>query len=342
MNIYFASNLPGSNPLAMHDYIANDYPGTYNLTFKDSNHIDIAITDNGRHLANMKSRIKLNTQHGNLFLGDTSPEPQYNINLTLAASESERNMMIKNGYHPYNVLPTGQPRTDRLFHLKDRKDIKEKYLLSKGLNPLSPTMLYAPTYSRGAFGFGKKLFFASSESLEQDVLMARALMSAARFSHFNIIIRLHKYLKRIYGPSLLPPYLAKEFEHAHVHDNDSEPDSIPVLCATDVLVTDFSSIAADFLALDRPIVFVDPQVDWSYTDKWHATKDDRLAIGKVVKTHMEMMNAVVDFKDWGYSHVTQANRSVMIDKFQPNFDGKCSERVFQTIMRRYGQQLLEK
>jgi CDP-glycerol glycerophosphotransferase (TagB/SpsB family) len=228
------------------------------------------------------------------------------------------------------------------------ESIRDVYLKSIGLDVNKPTVLYAPTYSRGAFGFGEKLFFANSTNAGEDIDMFEALLEA-RENGFNIILRLHKYLRRIYGNDLIPNYLQRELDAAkydidgkimHVCDNDQEPDSIPVLCSTDVLVTDFSSITADFLGLNRPIIFIEPQDHWQYTRKWHATKHARNNMGIVVGNEDGLVSRILEYSYWGNDTDYVTRSSLATYKYQPFFDGKCCERAWEGITREYGRRVL--
>lgn len=330
-SVYFAGVHPGSNTEVLSDYVMSTKYGA-GVTYDPSKApFDLAFTNNGRLIEGVRARLKINTQHGNLFLGDTKPEPQYGIKLALAASESEKSMMVRNGFRPENVLVTGQPRTDRLWRLRsDADEIRTEHLKSKNLSPLKPTILYAPTYSRGAFGMGEKLFFASSLNVTHDAYDVQDFVRICEEAEFNVIVRLHKYQKRFFG-QLVPPWLLNLLSGVEIHDNESDPDSIPALLSADVLITDYSSITADFMALEKPIVFVQPHPGWKYSDAWHARPHERVLMGRVASSGAEIARAATDlswFKDG------KDNRRSMLQKYQPLFDGKCCQRVWEEVLSR--------
>jgi hypothetical protein len=107
-----------------------------------------------------------------------------------------------------------------------------------------PTALYAPTWSPAS-----SLNFAG-ETIVQSLVDAG----------FNVIIKPHDLS---FDPD--PKYSGGIDWRARLHAIEragrvvvvSDPDSTPLLPATDVLVTDHSSIAFEFCLLDRPIVVVD-------------------------------------------------------------------------------------
>lgn len=331
MKVYFAGTHPGSNTNALWDFFGRAGHDTFVGTPGDYVY-DVAFTNNGRLIEGVNARLKVNTQHGNLFLGDTRPEPQYGIRLALAASESEKAMMIRNGFRPQDVLVTGQPRTDILHRCHKNKDLPKKFLKSKGLDPEAPTILYAPTYSRGAFGMGEKLFLASSINRVDDAYGVDSFIGACQKAGYNLVIRLHKYQKRFFG-GLIPEWLrGGVMDGVEVHDNEQEPDSIPAMLAADLLVTDFSSITADFLALDKPIVFIEPHAGWKYTEQWHAPKKDRLAMGIPVNDAGELAELLKMMQPAELREKTKNLRHLCAEKYQPHFDGKCCERVHEAVI----------
>ncbi len=336
MKIFFAGAHDGSNTDAMLKYYGHHRLGDECYTFGYES-FDVVFTNNGRLVEGAHGRLKINTQHGNLFLGDTQPEPQYGINVALAASESEKAMMVRNGYKPRDVFVTGQPRTDLLYDAVHNTNVRNQYLESVWLDISKPTILYAPTYSRKAFGGGHKLFFASSTNEICDANMMRELLHACETCGCNLIVRLHKYIKRDYGGKLLPEHIKDTMEFfkvkIHLHDNEMCPDSIPVLAASDVLITDFSSIAADFLALDREIIFIEPHSEWQYTSQWHASKEDRYGMGAVCEDYQALGVRLCDLL-FHNATTFAPRRRAMQSKYQPLFDGLCCERVFNAVMER--------
>ena len=304
MKIFFAGAIPGSNTQALLEYFEeNTDRKVFKLYTFGNETFDVAFTNNGRLLERVDARLKVNTQHGNLFLGDTEPEPQYGIQLA-----------------------------DRLFRHRDDSELRSIYLNDLGLDSDKRTVLYAPTYSRSTLGGGEKLFFANTQSVTEDVRMAEVLMEGCRAGGLNLIIRSHKYLKRelSHNGFAVPTYMMNVLRGAEIHDNLMFPDSVPPLLVSDLLITDFSSIAADFLALNRQIWFVNPRDGWRYTDRWHASKSDRHDMGEVIYSHVDLKISLELFAD-GKGRVPHDH---VRKRYHPMFDGGCCERVFRAVMER--------
>ncbi|HZP48245.1 MAG TPA: CDP-glycerol glycerophosphotransferase family protein [Vicinamibacterales bacterium] len=135
----------------------------------------------------------------------------------------------------------GFPKADRLvLGGFDAADVKR----SLGLDARRPTALYAPGWSPAGS------LHAAGEHI----------VSRLRDAGFNVIIKLHsmsfhpaaKYSGGIDWRSRMDG-LQEPGRVAHV----TEPDSSPLMAASDVLVTDHSTVGFEYCLLDRPIVLFD-------------------------------------------------------------------------------------
>lgn len=349
MNILFASDYTkGTNTFAVYQYMKSikldadiKYIAVQNKQWNEENGVskgkehpyDIGITDNRRCLNQAKAKrqkdsLTVNLHHGNFFLTTSS---ENGIDISTVQSASEKEMLCQNGYRPEDVYVTGAARTDELFG--NLYKIKTNYLKSIGLDPCKKTILYAPTYDRANFGFGRKGFYARWCSQSEEILVSRALMQMAEKYGYNVIIRVHRYYKRYYK-NLIPEYLLPIFANAHICSNETEQDSIPSIAATDVLITDFSSIITDYLLLNRPIIFIEPHSGWKYTDKWHAPKNIRYEFGEVVedcRNFIETIHFCIKYPEHKYWE-----RKGIQEKYSPFADGQSSKRVVEAVLGRFG------
>jgi hypothetical protein len=112
------------------------------------------------------------------------------------------------------------------------------------LDPLRPTVLYAPTYSP-----------ASSLHLAGEAII-RELAGAG----FNVIVKLHdrsldadsRYTAGIDWRTRM-----KALEQSVTVRYVEGPDASPYLAAADVMITDHSSVGFEYLVLDRPLIVFD-------------------------------------------------------------------------------------
>jgi hypothetical protein len=150
------------------------------------------------------------------------------------------------------VARIGFPKTDRLLDgTLDRDDI----LRELGFSGARPIVFYAPT---GAHG--NSLETSGEELIERLVAT----------DSYDLIVKPHDHPKAaIDWYQRLAPL---EGEHLRLLRT---PDAIPSLFVSDLLISDASSIANEYLLLDRPIVFLDvPELLAAA-----AREDDRLDLG---------------------------------------------------------------
>ena len=141
----------------------------------------------------------------------------------------------------------GYSKSDALMNGKYKK---EDVLKELNLNPELKTVLYAPSWDEGL-----SLRTAGEEIIEKIL----------KIENINLIVKLHpiSYYHEN-GPNYLfytggVNWIAKlkKFEtnsnFRHVPTNNIDP----ILSASDIMVTDVSSVALEFIILDKPVIYID-------------------------------------------------------------------------------------
>ncbi len=131
-------------------------------------------------------------------------------------------------------LITGFPKTDPLANHEFERDA---LLRDMGLDPARPTILFAPT--------GEK-----NNALDvMGVDIVRAVTGAGLW---NLLVKPHDHPKKdIDWFTELAPFEGDSVRL--IRDRDISP----YLAASDLLITDMSSVAVEYTLLDRPIIFMD-------------------------------------------------------------------------------------
>jgi CDP-glycerol glycerophosphotransferase (TagB/SpsB family) len=168
----------------------------------------------------------------------------------------------------------GFPKTDRLLDGSlDRAAIQR----SLGFDGSRPVVLYAPTGAHDN----------SLETMGEELIERLGAQD-----RYDVIVKPHDHPKKpIDWFARLAPL---EGEHLRIA---REPDVIPLMLASDLLVSDASSVATEYTLLDRPIVFLDvPELLAAA-----AAADDRLDLttwgrrgGRIAADCDEALEAIAD------------------------------------------------
>lgn len=168
------------------------------------------------------------------------------IDLFLSSSPKFTETNIRAAYnYTGKVLNSGLPRNDVFFDASRVKENAEK--IRKKYNISDLIVLYAPTY-RGSTTNTKELPLFPTEALAKGIKVRYGCS-------LTILSRAH-YLDRY----LLPADEETE-NRPRVIDVTKYPDMQELLCAADILVTDYSSSIWDYALLGRPALLYVPDLE---------------------------------------------------------------------------------
>lgn len=166
---------------------------------------------------------------------------QHKYDETWVASELNRELYIRKfGFPEERVAATGYARTDRLVRGGDGVTAAARAAL--GLPETGRFILFAPTWTQDSAGRSLFPFGCDAQTFIAEVAGIAARHGA------DIVLRTHLNS----GELDLGVY-----PNVHALPASRYPDAEAVLQACDILVCDWSSIAFDFLLLDRPAIFLD-------------------------------------------------------------------------------------
>ena len=221
----------------------------------------------------------------------------------------------------------GHPKADRILRGEITRESARRDLQLDH----KPTVLYAPTH--GALSS----FFAWGEAIIDAIpttcnLIVKPHPSLATTAHnegaSRDVARLQKLLENR-GALWLP--------HA--------PDVMPLMAASDILITDYSSVAEEWLVFDRPMVFADHLANASGRDRAQRERGDWngiFACGHVVTEIDDMTTAIFaalnealgatsSTRCDGFSDGFSAARQQLRDEVFENLDGNCGRRAAAAI-----------
>lgn len=198
------------------------------------------------------------------------------------------------------LAETGYPRVDRTLNMNvaERRNIRAKL----GISPSKEdrlTILYAPTW-RG--GLNTRHF--DTQKLTDDIARLQALDA-------NIIFQAHHYTELLLRELSMDVTMVPE----EVESND-------LLGAIDILITDYSSIAVDFLATQAPVFFYTYDYD-EYMEQRGLYFDQNELPGTVCSTIDELIAGLMGV----INHEISIDMKLFSDRFCPMDDGYATDRA---------------
>jgi CDP-glycerol glycerophosphotransferase len=214
------------------------------------------------------------------------------------------------------VLEIGYPRNDVLADHSRGDAIRDRVRGRLGLSPDSRAILYAPTFRddqpgsrEGRFRFELPFDLQDfADSLDEDTVL---------------LLRMHVLVER----AIVIPH---ELRH-RVIDVSNYPEVQDIFLASDVLVTDYSSVFFDYAILRRPIIFYAYDVE-RYRDRLRGFYLDYFADlpGPVVEDAQSLWAVL---RKVGELEATVSSRlSDFAVRYAPHDDGRSSQRVVDELM----------
>ncbi len=220
---------------------------------------------------------------------------------------------------------TGFPRTDPL--LEDSFN-KQEIIKELDVPQNKRNILYAPSWGNPAAGEDKekKIFpFESNTKILDDI---------DKFcikNNCNFIIRMHPMWENEeneYAEKIIE--VVKKTQNVFYLPFKKYPVTEPILYISDILVTDYSSIADDFILLDRPIIYLDVSIP---EEKLVFNLSDR--VGYIVKSKNDFFGVLQKSFDSPeqFREEFKESRQKLIKKMYKYVDGKASQRCADEIIK---------
>lgn len=183
----------------------------------------------------------------------------------------------------FQVIETGWPKIDALFQYRPETTWKKAHGVDK------PVILYAPTFSPS---------FTSAPALE------KTIRHMSRQGGLYWLVKFH-------------PLMDRETIDAYRHMQNQnlkfveDADIIPYLHAADIMLTDESSVMAEFLLLNKPVITFRTQTPAAYMVNITETRDLENTIQTVLENPGKIREDAREF----------------VHRLHPCTDGRSSERV---------------
>ena len=202
------------------------------------------------------------------------------------------------------VKPVGVSRTDVFFDEDFVRAAKEKLIEVVPLSKEKKTIRYSPTFR------GEMKSAASPDALDIDV-MAKALTD-----EYVLIIKHHPLVKN-------RPKIPAEWENKFAYDVSDTMNIDGLICASDICISDYSSIIYEYSLFERPIVLFAPDKE-EYADKRGMYYDyEELMPGPIFTDTESLVDYIVHIdKRFDKKRVTEFK-----NKHMSACDGHATDRI---------------
>ena len=204
-------------------------------------------------------------------------------------------------------MKTGYPRNDVLFEKnneKDIADIKKKL----GISPEKKVIMYAPTW-RVRNQFNMKIDIQELKKQIQD--------------DYVLMLRIHPFAVKGLKEDMLDEFVINVSNYPSVEE---------LYLASDIVITDYSSVMFDYAILNRPMLFFTYDLE-DYRDTLRGFNFDFVAEapGPLLKTSDEVIQSIVNIDKVAQDH------DEALQKFRKKFceyeKGTASEQIYQRVMQ---------
>lgn len=289
---------------------------------------DIWICDTTNVLANIDvNAIKVQVFHSVPYKKYILMPKTLNYDLILLPSEYHKQEMIKR-FQPkntHNLEVVGWPRIDDYINKKYNEEDRENFLLSLGLNPELKTVTYAPTVN--AF-LNRGLF---PETFGDYTAAFEMICKELKRLNVNFILKLHPWMFKVIRNKKIHK-IADKYDVLLVHKKtkeyiDNQTDLY--MWATDILISDVSGIITDYLVLDRPIIYLNPdtngEINWEESDL-PKTKRAGYVVENITSLLIAVKDSLINPGKFGNK------RKLVVESIFYNMDGNTSKRAADTII----------
>lgn len=216
------------------------------------------------------------------------------------------------GIYPGEVLEGGYPRIDQTINLSRETAIKKINSYGVKVDSTLPIILYTPTWK------GKNVNQANDD-VEQ--IINETLILVNKFKKkYQVLVKVHPFIFDVVSEDdRIKDYLVSDYIDAN-----------EALAATDLLVTDYSSIFFDYLVTDKPILFYVWDKDLYEYERGMYLEDDELP-GPAAENLTELIHLIENIEA---STAPYKERYLQLKKrMVPYDDGKTTKRYIDYIFK---------
>lgn len=205
------------------------------------------------------------------------------------------------------IKPIGVSRTDIYFNEEFIADAKRRVreTFQVGTKKL---LLYAPTF-RGE----------THKATEKNILDFKFLYEKLS-KDYVLILKYHPVIQN-------DIHIPKEYR-SFVKNNENEFTIEQLLCASDICISDYSSLVFEYSLLERPMIFYAYDEEEYVTDRGFYYDYREFVPGPIVKNNEELANTILNADSFDLSKV-----KAFRNKFMSSCDGNSTKRIIEQVLQ---------
>ncbi|MFK5950279.1 MAG: CDP-glycerol glycerophosphotransferase family protein [Methylococcales bacterium] len=258
----------------------------------------LAVFVPGNWVPNFFPGVKVEVFHG-LANDETGKKGHYRIRglfdlyCTHAPEVTHQFEVLATKYKTFSVVETGWPKLDPLFN-SDLCDVSSYDNFRSVISSGKPIVFYASTFS---------------PSLTSAPYLIDSIRTMSKSSKWHWLITLHPKMPE----EIVAQY--RDMQGENLTFVESNHDVLPLLKAADIMLCDTSSIALEYLLLNKPLVTFRAKVPGEHAINVLEIDEVESAITHALTNPVELLEAAEAY----------------VGKLHASSDGKSSERVLQAV-----------
>lgn len=228
------------------------------------------------------------------------------ISHLIAGSEASCNIFERAFWYDGKIYDTGTPQCDVLF--EDREPYLQMVRDYFGLDSKYKIALYAPTFRKDK---DLRVYDLDFERLRDNL--------SQRFGgEWVILVRLHPHLLNQTGDLCYTRHILQATEYDDIQE---------LMCAADILITDYSAVMFDYILTGRPCFLYTPDLE-AYTQKDRKFYFDIKGLPSAYAvTQNDLASDILEFDQMEYTKKVQ----VFMSDIGSYDDGHACERIYKIL-----------
>lgn len=219
------------------------------------------------------------------------------------------------GFRPAGeIVQIGSPRSDALFYSEAlRKKVYQYYNLDNRIH----TLLYAPTYR---YNKEKAGHVSETRNIDMDYAVVKATLEHRFGGEWRILLRLHPGREKDIKGKCFPQY---------VLDVSQYSDGEELVAASDILISDYSSIMFEPAFVRKPVFLFATDKNEYIDNEYDLLIDYNTLPFDIAESNEELVKKIEQFDQSDYEQRVEH----FLEKYDVHEDGRASERASRFICR---------